>query len=171
MSSVARSIMDSNDPSPEGLILELLHRTCIGATAQPETGGDLVLDFGNWQTYAAVENRRVLTTERGRWALMLSSPWRLDGPKGVVCDWRLVANAEEQSRESHLAFEGLRVEAMKLIKPANDLEIALSGGHTLRVLCDSEGTGNDCWYILRPDASSVAATHDYRLIYEPPTTR
>lgn len=163
--------MHSKDPNPEELILELLHRTCIGATAQPETGGDLLLDFGSWQPYPTVENSNILTTERGRWALMVSTPWRLDGPNGVVCDWRSVENVEEQSRESHLAFEGLRVERMKLMKPANDLEIALSGGHTLRMLCDSEGSGDDCWYILRPDASSVAATHDYRLIYEPSARR
>jgi hypothetical protein len=155
---------------PESLIRELIHRTCIGAVAQPETGGDLLLHFGDWQPYETPPNPALLATERGKWSLMLSSAWRFDGPSGVICDWRSVSDPEKESQESHMAFEGLRVEAIKLVKPGNDLELIFSHGHTLRSLCDSFGTGDDCWYILRPDASSVAATHDYRLIYEPPAS-
>lgn len=168
MTAVPRFSMDSSALNPEHLIRELLHRTCIGAIAQPETGSDLLLHFGDWQPYETPPNPALLTTERGKWSLMLSSPWRLDGPRGVVCDWRSVSDPEKESLESHVAFEGLRIETIKLLKPGNDLEVMLSRGHTLRVLCDSQGANDDCWYILRPDSSSVAATHDYRLIYEPP---
>ena len=160
--------MDSRETNPEYLIRELLHRTCIGATAQPETGGDLLLHFGDWQSYEPLANPRLQVTERGKWSLMLSSPWRLDGPNGVVCDWRSVANPQKESDELHLAFEGLRVEGITVMKPANDLDVAMSRGHRLRVLCDSDGSSDDCWFVLRPDASSIAATHDFRLTYEPP---
>src|SRR3954447_7722989 len=125
--------------NPERLIRELIHRTCIGAVAQPETGGDLLLHFGDWQHYQIPPHAALITTERGKWSVMLSSPWRLDGPSGVVCDWRSVSDPEAESRESHVAFEGLRVEAIELLKPGNDLEISLSRGHMLRVLCDSAG--------------------------------
>jgi hypothetical protein len=150
----------------EAFIYELLHRTCIGAVAQPETGGDLVLHFSDWQPYEALPSPALLATERGKWSLMLSTPWRLDGPGGVVCDWRAVSDPDKESQELHAAFEGLRVEAIKLTKPGNDLDLDLSRGHKLRVLCDSVGASDDCWYLLRPDSSSVGATRDYRLVYE-----
>jgi hypothetical protein len=154
---------------PEEIVRELFHRTCIGAVAQPETGGALLLHFADWQPYEEPLNKALLSSERGKWSLMVHSPWRLDGPSAIVCDWRSVADVEKAIDEAHLSFEGLRVEVIDLIKPGNDLRIVFSRGFALKVLCDSEGVTEDCWYLLRPDDSTVAATHGFRLIYEPPS--
>jgi hypothetical protein len=150
----------------ETVVQELRHRTCIGAVAQAETGGSLLLHFGDWQSYESPPDPALLASERGKWSLMIRSPWRLDTNESVVCDWRTITNAQPRSGEHHSIFEGLRVEDVVVTKPANDLKIVFSRLHTLHVLCDSDGDTADCWYLLRPDDSSIAATHDYQLVYE-----
>lgn len=152
----------------EDLLQELSHRVCLGATAQPETGGDLLLHFAGWQAYEEPPSARLLSTERGKWSLMLCSPWRLDGPTAVVCDWRSVADPLQESVEAYAAFEGLTVESVGLERPGLDLRIEFSREFVLKVQCDSRGRSNDCWFLLRPDDSSIAATRDFRLNYEPP---
>lgn len=154
----------------EDALRELLYRPCLGAVAQPETDGDLLLHFGGWQLYEDPPDPALLTSERGRWSLMLRCPWRLDGPSSVICDWRSVSDSDRQSEQSHLAVEGLTVESIDLSRPGLDLRIQFSRGCRLTTLCDSSGKTEDCWYLLRPDDSSVAATHDFRLVYEPPAT-
>lgn len=154
----------------EDALQELLHRSCLGAVAQPETDGDLLLHFGGWQLYEDPPNPNLLTSERGRWSLMLHCPWRLDGPSSVICDWRSVADPDRQLEQSYLAMEGLSVEVIELSRPGLDLRIQFSRGFRLTALCDSAGKTDDCWYLLRPDDSSVAATRDFRLVYEPPVT-
>jgi hypothetical protein len=157
-------------PDPKELLRELLSRTCIGAVAQPETGGDLLLHFAEWQQYESPPDPTLLASERGKWTMLLSCPWRLDSPTGVVCDWRSVADPVLEREQAHAKFEGLQVEEIDLKLPANDLEVRFGNGDVLRLLCDSSGIGDDCWYILRPDGSSIAATRDYRLTFEPRST-
>lgn len=154
----------------EDMLLELVHLPCIGAVAQPETGGDLLLHFGGWQLYEDPPKPSILTSERGKWSLMILCPWRLDGPTGVVCDWRSVGDAERQATEAHLAVEGLAVESIELSKPGHDLQIGFTRGYSLKVLCDSDGKTTDCWYLLMPDDTSLAATRDYQLVREPPAS-
>jgi len=154
--------------SGEEVVQELLNRPCLAAIAQPETGGDLLLHFGGWQPYEDPPNPRVLTSERGKWSLMLCCPWRLDGPRAPICDWRSVADSGKQSQQPYLVLEGLTIEAVELIKPGLDLRLHFARGFRLSALCDSVGSSDDCWYLLRPDDSSIAATRDFRLLYEPP---
>jgi hypothetical protein len=154
--------------TPDVALTELVRLPCIGAVAQPETGGDLLLHFGDWQRYADLPHPRVRTVERGSWSLMICCPWRLDGPTAVLCDWRSVADPARQGEQAHLVVEGLAVESVVLSPPGLDLQIQFSRGVRLRVLCDSSGKTDDCWYLLRPDESSVAATREFRLVYEPP---
>lgn len=147
---------------------ELLHLTCLGASAQPETGGDLLLHFGGWQLYDDPPNPKLLASERGKWSLMLMCPWRLDGLTAVICDWRSVAEPGKRLDQAYLALEGLSVEAIQLSNPGFDLRIRFSSDISLIALCDSVGRSKDCWYLLRPDNSSIVATRDFRLVYEPP---
>lgn len=153
------------------MLQELVGRPCVGAVAQPETDGDLLLDFGGWQDYEESPNSRLLSTERGKWSLMVCCPWRLDGPGAPVCDWRSVAHPDRQEAEEHLALEGMTVEALTLEQPGMDLVVRLSRGHVLRVFCDSEGKADECWYVIRPDGSTVTATRSFRLEFEPPKGR
>ena len=151
--------------TPEEILQELSHRVCLGATAQPETGGDMLLHFGRWQAYEGLPSPRLHATERGKWALMLYCPWRLDGPTEVICDWRSVADPAQQSKQAYVAFEGLTVESIALARPGLDLCIEFSRGHVLRVLCDSRGRSTDSWFLLLPDDSSIVATRDFRLVH------
>ena len=152
----------------DDILRELVHLPCIGAVAQPETHGDLLLHFGGWQQYENPPNPALLASERGKWSLMVLCPWRLDGPTAVICDWQSVANPEMQAAQAHVVMEGLTVESIELSRPGLDLRIQFSRGHTMNILCHSAGKTDDCWYLLRPDDSSIAATHDFRLVCEPP---
>lgn len=105
---------------------------------RPETQGSLLLHFGDWQLYEDPPDPKLLVAERGKWSMMIYCPWRLDDVTNVLCDWRSVADKSKQSLEAHSAIEGLCVERIRLIKPANDLEIRFSSNeHRLRVFCDS----------------------------------
>jgi hypothetical protein len=152
----------------EDALLNLVNRPCIGVVAQPETNGDLLMHFGAWQSYDDSPDSRLLTTERGKWSLMILCPWRLDGLLAPVCDWRSVGNRDNQDTEAQLVLEGLTVETIDLHKPGLDLELRFTGGYRLRSLCDSDGKTRDCWYLLLPDSSSLVATRDYRLRQELP---
>jgi hypothetical protein len=145
-----------------------VNRPCLAAVAQPDTGGDLLLHFGDWQRYEDTPNARLLTVERGNWSLMLRCPWRLDGPTNTICDWRSVADPSEPSLDRFLVLTGRVVTSVKVIKPGFDLRLRFSGGLRLSALCDSAGSSEDCWYLLRPDDSSIAATRNFRIVYDPP---
>ncbi len=151
-------------------LLDIINRPCLGAIAQPETDGDLLLHFGEWQFYEDPPDPRLLTSERGKWSLMIHCPWRLDSPTSTVCDWRSVSDPEQESAASHLVLEGLMIEAVELHRPGLDLELRFAGGYRIKSLCDSEGKSGDCWYLLLPDGSSLVATRDHRLVREPPTS-
>jgi len=151
-------------------IEELIGRVCLAAIAQPETGGNLLLHFGRWQTYENPPDPGIAVSERGNWSLMIKCPWRLDSNTAVICDWRSTGDAENARAEAHLSMEGLTVEDVELSHPGLDFRLRFSSGHQLLMLCDSAGAYGDCWYLLRPDDSSVAATRDFRLVYEPPPT-
>jgi hypothetical protein len=127
------------------------------------------MHFGEWQSYEDPPNPRLLTTERGKWSLMILCPWRLDSPTSPVCDWRSVSSPEDQDAEAQLVLEGLAVEAIELHKPGLDLELRFTGGYRFRSLCDSDGKTEDCWYLLLPDNSSLVATRDHRLVSAPPS--
>lgn len=157
---------DGDVISGEEILRELLNRPCLAAIAQPETGGDFLLHFGGWQLYENDPNPKILTSERGKWSLMLRCPWRLDGPQFPVCDWRSVADSDKHLQQPYLVLEGLTLEAIELAKPGLDLRLNFTRGFQLITLCDSSGPTNDCWYLLRPDESSIAATRDFRLVYE-----
>lgn len=161
---------ENESDNPDDILRELVGRPCVGAIAQPETDGDLLLDFGGWQSYDDRRDERLLATERGKWTLMIGCPWRLDGPKSPVCDWRSVAEPAGRFAEAHLVFEGLSVEDLFVHRPGIDLELRLSRGFVLRVFCDSAGNSEECWYLLRPDGSSVTATREFRLVSEPSTS-
>ena len=150
------------------MLQELRRRPCIGAVAQSETGGDLLLHFGEWQLYEDPPDPKLLTSERGCWSLMVMCPWRLDGPAGAVCDWRSVAEPERENADAYLQFEGLVVDAIRVGRPGLDLEIDFDRGYRLRTLCDSSGKTNDCWYLLLPDDSSLVANRRHQLLHEPP---
>jgi hypothetical protein len=149
------------------MLQELRSRTCLGAVAQPETGGDILLHFGGWQSYEELPHPRLLVTERGKWSLMLRCPWRLDDGTSVVCDWRAVADRERETEQPYVAFEGLRVDSVELVKPALDLILCFSHGFRLVTSCGSSRMTDDCWYLLRPDGSSVAATRAFQLVFSP----
>jgi hypothetical protein len=151
--------------SPQDLLDQILHRPCIGAVAQHETGGSLLLHFGLWQLYEDPPNPRLQTTERGNWSLMIHCPWRLDSPKHFVCDWRSVSKASNDRVEAQLALEGSTVDSIQLTRPGLDLRLGFDTGYTLHTLCDSTGTSDDCWYLLLPDDSSVVATRSGNLIH------
>jgi len=150
------------------MLRELLNRPCLAAFAQPETDGDLLLHFAGWQPYETPMREDLLTSERGQWSLMLLSPWRLDGPTSVICDWKSVGDSSQGQEHPYLVLEGLVVEQVTLRKPGLDLLIEFSGGVRLTTLSDSAGKTDDCWYLLRPDESSIAATHGFQLTYQKP---
>jgi hypothetical protein len=144
----------------------LLDLVCLGAGAQPETGGDLLLHFGDWIPYEVPPRPDLLTVERGRWSLMISCPWRIDGPHGVICDWASVADSEQQDAQGFLALEGRTVTKLQVDSPGLDLQIVFSDGYRLSALCDSRGSSDDCWYVLRPDDSSIVAKRTFELVIE-----
>ena len=157
--------------NPDAILNELIGRPCVGAIAQSETGGNLLLDFGGWQEYQAPQHGRLQSTERGKWTLMIECPWRLDGSDMPVSDWRCVADSERKDSEAHLVLEGLCVEELAVRRPGLDLTIRLSRGYVLRISCDSDAKSAECWYLIRPDGSSLSATRDYQLVWESPRSQ
>ena len=152
-----------------GKMLEnIVGRPCIGAVAQHETGGDLLLHFASWQSYEDPPDENLLASERGAWSLMVLCPWRLDSFAEVITDWRAVADRGSASRDRYLILEGLSVEEVDLQYPGLDITIRFSRGYVLKTLCDSNGKTSDCWYLLMPDESTLVARRNYRLEVEPP---
>jgi hypothetical protein len=92
----------NHDPllNPEHIVRELLHRTCIGAVAQPETGGDLLLHFGDWQHYETPPNPALLATERGKWSFDVIKPLETGWPQWccfAIGDRSLIRRNKEES--------------------------------------------------------------------------
>ena len=152
----------------EDLLTDLQGKECIDAIAQTETGGHLLVHFGQRIPYKGNQNANVYTSERGEWSLMVQCPWRIDGPEGVFSDWTTVAEGGFESNPPHKVLQGLFVESVELALSGMDLRIRFRRGVTLNVFCDLDGHTPECWYLLLPDESSIVAMRGQRVSLEPP---
>jgi hypothetical protein len=141
--------------------MELLHEikgvTCLDAVAQAETGGDLLLEFGEWVPYSELRPS-LKTTHHGRWSLMISSrPWRIDAPDAPVGDWVSSCDPGSPLAGGHRVLAGCVVEQVEVLPPVWDMVITFRGGYVLRVFCDLSDRRPESWYLLGPNGREIRA--------------
>jgi hypothetical protein len=146
----------------------LVGKRCIGAIAQKETGGDLLLHFGREVPYSGSGGPKLKATHRGEWSLMIECPWRLENSDYTVADWTTVTSDSPERRDQHLVLNERTVASVQLADVGPDLTIRFDGGFTLTVFCGLEPSFPECWFLLLPDGRSVVAGPGGRVSIEEP---
>lgn len=95
--------------------------------------------------------------------LTIYSPWRLDGPDRVICDWNFPGGAKGTITPLTHTVIGRTVESATADPPGWDLQIVFSGGLVLKTFNDSEEDPGDAWTILGTNGLEISA----RPIYGP----
>lgn len=145
------------------LLDRLVGLRCVGATAQIETGGDLLVHFGKWVT-DVTGSKRLPPTQRGEYVLMIAStPWRLDGKDEPLGDWETVTDEASPYFGGHRLLANRTLERAEVEPPAWDLQLTFSESIRLSVFCDLKPRRPENWFVLGPEGQELVAGPGYRL--------
>jgi hypothetical protein len=92
---------------------------------------------------------------RGLRRLTILSPWRLQSPDEVICDWTDPGGSGGQLRELLSVLQGQTVESAAAPGPAHDITLRLSSGHQLISFSDVDDTRDNAWFLLGGDGLAL----------------
>lgn len=141
-----------SDSDPRVLLADVLGQRCERAT-NPH-GSILSLDFGELGRRKDDDASAVL---HGWRHLTVLSPWRLQLPAEVLCDWNSSGGSEGVLGVVIAQLEGQTVVAAATTEPAWDLTLTFSSGVQLVVFGDSTDDREDAWFILGTDGMECGA--------------
>ncbi len=141
-----------SDSDPRGLLADVVGQRCERAT-NPH-GSILSLDFGE---LGRREDDEASSTLHGWRHLTVLSPWRLQQPDEVLCDWNSSGGPEGALPSVIAQLEGQTVIAATTTTPAWDLTIVFSSGMRLLVFGDNTDDREDAWFILGTDGTECGA--------------
>lgn len=143
-----------------GAVQSLVGQPIWSANAGPRDDYVLSLEIGDQQRRSLrLSNPRLSFLKRtyeGSHGVLVECPWRVDGPTGVwVSCFGVLEKKDPLPAETVAALEGRTIVGAEVRAPAWDLDLALSGGVTLRLfsLEVSARTGRDNWSIWWPEGS------------------
>ena len=90
-------------------------------------------------------------------SLLIDSPWRIECPAGVVCDWNADNSVDGEMARCIASLVGRTVERCCAFPPAWDLRVSFSGDLHLVVFSDSDAGRRHSWTILGTDGLEVVA--------------
>ena len=140
------------DSDPRVLLADVIGQRCERAT-NPH-GSILSLDFGELGHRKGDDASSVL---HGWRHLTVLSPWRLQLPAEILCDWNSSGGTEGVIAAVVAQLEGEAVVAAATAAPAWDLTITFSSGVQLVVFGDNTDEREDAWFILGTDGAECGA--------------
>jgi hypothetical protein len=140
------------DSDPRVLLADVVGQRCERAT-NPH-GSILSLDFGELGRRIDDDASSVL---HGWRHLTILSPWRLQLPAEVLCDWNSSGGPSGALGAVIAQLEGQTVVAAATTTPAWDLILTFSSGVQLMVFGDSTDSREDAWFILGTDGTECGA--------------
>jgi hypothetical protein len=136
----------------QSLVRDMVGQRCE-RTDNP-IGSVLSLDFG---TLALRLDDEPDALPHGWRHLTVLSPWRLQTPTEVVCDWNAAGGKDGTIRDCIRCLVGHQVLAAAASPPGWDLRVEFANGWTLVVFGDSTDDRQDAWFILGTDGTEAGA--------------
>ncbi len=140
------------DADPRVLLADVVGQRCERAT-NPH-GSILSLDFGELGRRKGDDAASVL---HGWRHLTVYSPWRLQLPQEILCDWNSSSGSAGVIIAVVAQLQGQSVVAAATAAPAWDLKITFSSGIELAVFGDNTDDREDAWFILGTDGAECGA--------------
>lgn len=140
------------DSDPRALLADIVGQRC--ERAKNPHGSILSLDFGELGRREDDDTASVL---HGWRHLTVLSPWRLQMPAEVLCDWNSSSGSEGVIAAVIARLEGQTVVAATTTTPAWDLTLTFSSGVQLVAFGDNTDDREDAWFILGTDGTECGA--------------
>lgn len=116
----------------------IVRRVCCGIAAGPNTGLNVDLHFGEKvQVPMPLRSSSKGPKYDGEVNLFVGCAWRLDGETEVICGSTDGNEVEGPMVRGLRRLEGLLATGYSLRGPALDMDLAFSGGYTMRIFCDA----------------------------------
>lgn len=144
--------MNSHATTINGYLKDLVGKRC--EAADNPTGSVLRLDIG---PLGLGPHDEVSSRPHGWRHLTISSPWRFQNDREVLCDWMSAIDSPAILSEYMHRLIGEAVVDIQAVAPANDLWVTFSNGILLKVFADRTKDREDSWFILGTDGFELVA--------------
>lgn len=136
----------------EQLLNDITDQPC--SRAENPHGSILSLDFG---VLSRRQDDEPGAKKHGFRHLTVLSPWRIQSPGEVICDWNTTGGAKGGITPAVAELVGCRVVKASCWLPAWDMRLKFDNSWELVVFGDSDDDREDAWFILGTDGAEGGA--------------